>query len=159
MCGSPRYMAPEVATEEAYNELCDVYSFGIVAWEMMAMEKPFGDVRMYGLLKDVWVDDENARRPSPSLVEVGSFMKKRSLKRMLSLKKNKGVDKSNESSSSSSAIPYLGTPASLQALLDDCWANDLKRRPSMSGVVERMDQELVAMNNSSSSKDNLIHQD
>ena len=147
-------MAPEVATEEAYNELCDVYSFGIVAWEMMVMEKPFGNVRMYGLLKDVWVDDENARRPSPSLVEVGSFMKKRSLKRMLSLTKKN----SELSSSSTSSIPDLGTPASLQALLDDCWANDLKRRPSMSAVVERLDQELVAMSNiMSSSKDNIIH--
>ena len=31
--GSPRYMSPECARGDAYNEKADVYSFGIVLWE------------------------------------------------------------------------------------------------------------------------------
>jgi len=39
--GSLRYMAPEVASSMAYNQKADVYSFGIILWELLAYEKPF----------------------------------------------------------------------------------------------------------------------
>eukprot|EP00538_Stauroneis_constricta_P002447 CAMPEP_0119572942 /NCGR_PEP_ID=MMETSP1352-20130426/44873_1 /TAXON_ID=265584 /ORGANISM="Stauroneis constricta, Strain CCMP1120" /LENGTH=481 /DNA_ID=CAMNT_0007622629 /DNA_START=183 /DNA_END=1628 /DNA_ORIENTATION=+ len=39
--GSRRYMAPEVAKSQCYNEKVDVYSFGIMLWEICALEKPF----------------------------------------------------------------------------------------------------------------------
>ena len=39
--GSRRYMAPEVAREEPYNETVDIYSFGVLLWEMLAAQKAF----------------------------------------------------------------------------------------------------------------------
>ena len=39
--GSRRYMAPEVALDEPYNQSVDVYSFGILLWELCAADKPF----------------------------------------------------------------------------------------------------------------------
>lgn len=44
--GSPRYMAPEVLVNppKPYNMKVDVYSFGIVLWEIMSLQKPFGHV-------------------------------------------------------------------------------------------------------------------
>ena len=39
--GSRRYMAPEVGLDECYNKSVDVYSFGILLWEMCAAETPF----------------------------------------------------------------------------------------------------------------------
>lgn len=39
--GSLRYMAPEVAKEEPYNENVDVYSLSIMAWQIFAMDIPF----------------------------------------------------------------------------------------------------------------------
>jgi len=39
--GSLRYMAPEVAKEEPYNETVDVYSLGVMAWQIFAMDTPF----------------------------------------------------------------------------------------------------------------------
>lgn len=42
--GSVRYMAPEVALHRPYNHKADVYSFGIILWEMNAGEKPFRDL-------------------------------------------------------------------------------------------------------------------
>lgn len=39
--GSRRYMAPEVALARPYNLSVDAYSFGILLWEMLALEKPF----------------------------------------------------------------------------------------------------------------------
>eukprot|EP01038_Epipyxis_sp_PR26KG_P015147 gene15147-20400_t len=39
--GSLRYMAPEVALEQPYNEKADVYSFGILLWQMASDKIPF----------------------------------------------------------------------------------------------------------------------
>ena len=34
-CGTPLYMAPEVAVNESFNEQADVFSFGIMLWEII----------------------------------------------------------------------------------------------------------------------------
>lgn len=39
--GSLRYMAPEVAEGLPYNASVDVYSFGIILWELNTGKKPF----------------------------------------------------------------------------------------------------------------------
>ncbi|XP_062122571.1 mitogen-activated protein kinase kinase kinase 7-like [Drosophila sulfurigaster albostrigata] len=39
--GTAGYMAPEVGESRRYTEKCDVYSFGIVFWEVLAQKKPF----------------------------------------------------------------------------------------------------------------------
>ena len=39
--GTCRYMAPEVAKCKPYNKLADVYSFGILMWQMLSLQVPF----------------------------------------------------------------------------------------------------------------------
>ncbi|XP_064541826.1 mitogen-activated protein kinase kinase kinase 7-like [Drosophila montana] len=39
--GTPSYMAPEVVHAKVYTEKSDVFSFGIVLWEVLAQKKPF----------------------------------------------------------------------------------------------------------------------
>ena len=39
--GSLRYMAPEVVKDKPYGYSADVYSMGIMLWEMLKMEQPF----------------------------------------------------------------------------------------------------------------------
>ncbi|CAM9165474.1 unnamed protein product [Ectocarpus fasciculatus] len=39
--GSQRFMAPEVFDGMPYNEKADIYSYGIVLWELCALQKPF----------------------------------------------------------------------------------------------------------------------
>lgn len=39
--GSLRYMAPEVASGKPYNHKVDIYSFGMILWELVAYQKPF----------------------------------------------------------------------------------------------------------------------
>jgi len=34
-------MAPEVGRSEPYNEKCDVYSFAVLLWEMLALKVPY----------------------------------------------------------------------------------------------------------------------
>ena len=36
-----QYMAPEVIRHECYNYAADVYSFGLLMWEIITREKPF----------------------------------------------------------------------------------------------------------------------
>lgn len=40
-CGTLRYMSPECARREPYDFATDVYSFGMVLWELCALEKPY----------------------------------------------------------------------------------------------------------------------
>ena len=36
-----RYMAPEVASNGAYDESIDVYSLSLVLWELASLERPY----------------------------------------------------------------------------------------------------------------------
>lgn len=54
MTGSPRYMANEVAFEQPYNEKCDVYSFGILFWEMLSTKLSFKMYDIRTLQERVW---------------------------------------------------------------------------------------------------------
>ena len=57
MTGSPRYMAPEVALEQHYNEKCDVYSFALMLWQMYALKTPFELYGMKSMKSRVWTGE------------------------------------------------------------------------------------------------------
>ena len=42
-CGTPCWTAPEIITGGKYDEKVDVYSFGIVVWEVLTHRRPFAD--------------------------------------------------------------------------------------------------------------------
>lgn len=52
-CGTPCWTAPEVIKGERYSEKADVYSFGIVMWEMLTRKQPFADRNFMGVTMDV----------------------------------------------------------------------------------------------------------
>ncbi|KAF9598701.1 hypothetical protein IFM89_029951 [Coptis chinensis] len=39
--GTPEWMAPEVLRDEPSDEKCDVYSFGVILWELMTLQLPW----------------------------------------------------------------------------------------------------------------------
>jgi len=84
--GTLRYMAPEVLTEKPYNLSVDVYSFGILLWQICSLKSPFPDSHnfqdqvvavvdmgkrpdmikswsfsLYGIMKKCWDHDTNKR--------------------------------------------------------------------------------------------------
>ncbi|XP_060658779.1 putative mitogen-activated protein kinase kinase kinase 7-like [Drosophila nasuta] len=44
MVGASYYMAPEIVERPEYTVKCDVYSFGIILWEVMSRKKPFNNL-------------------------------------------------------------------------------------------------------------------
>mmetsp|Transcript_2549 Transcript_2549/g.5212 ORF Transcript_2549/g.5212 Transcript_2549/m.5212 type:complete len:403 (-) Transcript_2549:210-1418(-) len=60
--GSPRYMAPEVFLGQPYNETCDVYSFSILAWQILKLETPFEGYTGSMMIKSVY---KGGARPKP----------------------------------------------------------------------------------------------
>jgi len=85
--GSYRWMAPEVIRHEPYGPACDVYSYAILAWEMLTYEVPFAklspveaalgvanrairpvlpshtDSKLAPLIKEAW-DQDSSKRPT-----------------------------------------------------------------------------------------------
>jgi serine/threonine-protein kinase TNNI3K len=51
--GSLRYMAPEVALREPYTEKVDVYSFGIMLWQMARDSLPFVGLGKTAFMQEV----------------------------------------------------------------------------------------------------------
>lgn len=53
MIGSPMYMAPEVLKGNPYNVEADIWSLGIVLYEMCYWRCPYEDKDMYRLVDKV----------------------------------------------------------------------------------------------------------
>jgi len=50
--GTPLWMAPEVMMFQEFNEKCDVYSYGIVLWEILTREEPFAQYQSFDKFKE-----------------------------------------------------------------------------------------------------------
>ena len=54
LVGTPYYLAPEVTKEENYNEKCDIWGLGCVAYEMATLHRPFETENVFfDLLKKI----------------------------------------------------------------------------------------------------------
>lgn len=56
--GSLRYMAPEVALRQPYNEKADVYSYGILIWQMASDRMPFADLSLEQFMQNIVMGGE-----------------------------------------------------------------------------------------------------
>ena len=63
--GTPSYMAPEMIRKWAHSEMTDIYSFGVVMYEMITGKKPFkGKLREQRMAHSL-----NVSPPAPSRIE------------------------------------------------------------------------------------------
>jgi len=62
--GTPLYMAPEVMMFREFNESSDVYSFGIVLWEILTRKEPFSQFRALDAFREA-VCIRHERPPLP----------------------------------------------------------------------------------------------
>jgi serine/threonine protein kinase len=61
-CGTPCWTAPEVLRGEKYSEAADVFSFGIVMWEVLTRRQPYAGLNFMAVTLDVL---EGRRPPLP----------------------------------------------------------------------------------------------
>ncbi|KAK1268535.1 Serine/threonine-protein kinase CTR1 [Acorus gramineus] len=95
VAGTPEWMAPEFLRGEPSNEKSDVFSFGVILWELVTMQQPWNGL-------------------SPAQVVGAVAFQNRRL-----------------------AIPANTCPM-LTALMETCWADDPKQRPSFASIVDSL---------------------
>lgn len=61
--GSAAWMAPEVFEGNNYTEKCDVFSFGIILWEMITRRKPYEDMSGFNAFRIMWAVHNGTRPP------------------------------------------------------------------------------------------------
>lgn len=59
--GSYYYMDPYIGNGSPYNELCDVYSFCILLWQMIELDVPYYGYTLRSLRKKVWISNQYLR--------------------------------------------------------------------------------------------------
>lgn len=64
-CGSPAWSAPEVLRGEPYDEKADVFSFGIVLWEIISRQRPYPKINPMQLIGCVAFQKPSLRPPIP----------------------------------------------------------------------------------------------
>ena len=61
--GTPQYMAPEFLTSQSYNASIDVYSYGVILWEMATYEKPYDGLQPIQIIYQVLSKQNNLQVP------------------------------------------------------------------------------------------------
>ncbi|KAL6063436.1 protein kinase [Balamuthia mandrillaris] len=52
--GTPRWAAPEISLNRPYTEKADIYSFGIILWELITRQKPFAHIAFdYQVIEEI----------------------------------------------------------------------------------------------------------
>lgn len=73
--GTPLWMAPEVMQFKEFNEKCDVYSYGIVLWEILTREEPFQQYQSFDKFKEaICVYHDRPKIPEGCVESLKSLM-------------------------------------------------------------------------------------
>eukprot|EP01097_Dermamoeba_algensis_P001374 TRINITY_DN1518_c0_g1_i1.p1 TRINITY_DN1518_c0_g1~~TRINITY_DN1518_c0_g1_i1.p1 ORF type:complete len:568 (+),score=89.75 TRINITY_DN1518_c0_g1_i1:247-1704(+) len=75
--GTPLWMAPEVLMGQQFNEKADVYSFGIVLWELITRTEPFQEYHSFETFRrDICLNKVRPSIPADCHPDVSSLMRR-----------------------------------------------------------------------------------
>jgi serine/threonine protein kinase len=74
-CGTPSWTAPEVLRGEKYDERADVFSFGIIMWQVATRKEPYAGRNFMGVSLDV-LEGKRPQIPNDCPPEFKKVMKK-----------------------------------------------------------------------------------
>lgn len=105
--GTVRYMAPEVLAGRHYTKSCDTFSFGLLLWEMIHVERVFAELS----------SEQAARRFTQPETDVASR------------------PRLGEIRDATGALSMEQCPDAVNALLRRAWCADWSKRPTMDEVM------------------------
>eukprot|EP00469_Lotharella_globosa_P012836 CAMPEP_0167775536 /NCGR_PEP_ID=MMETSP0111_2-20121227/2619_1 /TAXON_ID=91324 /ORGANISM="Lotharella globosa, Strain CCCM811" /LENGTH=733 /DNA_ID=CAMNT_0007665473 /DNA_START=177 /DNA_END=2378 /DNA_ORIENTATION=+ len=73
--GSHAYMSPEIITSTDYNTKADVYSLGIVLWEILTQQRPYDGIKQMSVLRNVVTGRLRPPLPSNLVPSLGKLLK------------------------------------------------------------------------------------
>ncbi len=118
ICGSPRYMAPEVMAGKGYSLMVDVYSFGVLLFEICSLDSPY--------LDNYWNEKKLKNGPSSNAKNLESTMDD-----FYSHVVEKNLRPSDDLNSAVSC-------SKMRELITDCWSADPVDRPTLSEILLRL---------------------
>jgi serine/threonine protein kinase len=60
---NPVWLAPELMRKEGYDEKVDVYSYGVILWELVAREDFLGHITFLSAIEDAVLNGERPKIP------------------------------------------------------------------------------------------------
>jgi hypothetical protein len=175
ICGSPRYLAPEVISGKGYTLKVDVYSFGILLFQVCSLQMPYAE---YFRSKKNTNNNKNKNKSSSwwkNIVGGGSNNKNTSNNNICTRTNCDGTTPKDQnavmveefyrlvvdmelrpaSSDNDSNFDSIVPCPKLRQLIEECWHTDPTKRPSFEDIVPRLqvlfDQNLRCNQNINSS--------
>ncbi|DBB05340.1 TPA: hypothetical protein ACH3X3_010560 [Trebouxia sp. C0006] len=113
LANNPRWLAPEVVCKHDYSKAADVYSFGIILWEMMTWRLPWDDLNPFQIMLVL-----TQQRDRPEIPPLDTLP--------------------------GQPLPdiedYIG-------LMQDCWSEDVLKRPRFEDIIISLRGLLESANN------------
>jgi len=131
--GSRRYMSPEVALGHPYNETADVYSLGVVLYQVASLVVPFEG---YSLIRH---EDEVLHGGDRPDVTVPSRRSVASRTRRVTYEEYVDSDDPARMAETLVMRTKVVWPRNLRILIEACWHDDMRGRPDMGSAVELLD--------------------
>lgn len=114
--GTTQYVAPEIILDLPYNEKCDVYSFGIVMYELLFERTPFQEVN----------DDYGSIISSGNMITLSIDVAQKGRRPIIP-----EYDKNDIRSFSDAEGRYIN-------IMTKCWQHNAENRPSFDDVFEQI---------------------
>lgn len=144
--GTPQWMAPELIHAKAYDESVDVYSYGVVLWEMVTEEVPYDRMDSYQIIYALSMAIDKKAKIEKNQTQKNEKNQHQHSSKSQHQNKNKKGEKIQDDKSEINSNPLLKyfqlpseTPKKLSTLIRDCLSIDPKKRPTFSEIMNRIE--------------------